>query len=61
MLKWSKKQDRFEVAKESYKNKFNNNLKYRNPNAEYGELNLIFGIMAGIVFVDLIILLIVLI
>ena len=61
MLKWNFKKDRFDVEPESPKKKYNNNLKYRHPNAEYGEANLIFGLMAGILFVELIILLIILI
>jgi len=60
VLKWNTKKDRFDVEPESPKQKYNNNLKYRCPNAEYAGTNLLFGLLAGVLFIEFLILLIVL-
>jgi len=59
MLKWSQKSDRFKVEPDPIKNK-SNCEQYPNPNVRYKNQNLIFGIMAGVVFIQLILLIIVL-
>ena len=60
VLKWNTKKDRFDVEPESPKQKYNNNFKYRCPNAEYAGVNLLFGLLAGVLFINFLILIIVL-
>jgi len=60
MLKWNTKKDCFDVEPDSPKHKYNKSLKYRRPDAEYAGVNLLFGILAGILFINIIIFLIVL-
>ena len=56
MLKWSEKSDRFKVEPDPNKSSIK---QYPNPNVRYKNENLIFGIMAGVVLVQLILLIIV--
>ncbi len=60
MLKWSKKSDRFKVEPDPVENKNDFKKKYRNPNARYKYEDLVYGIMAGVVLTQLILLIIVL-
>ena len=58
MLKWNQKSDSFKVEPDPIKNK--SSIKQcPNPNVRYKKENLIFGIMAGVVLVQLILLIIV--
>ena len=59
MLKWSQKSDRFKVEPDPIENE-SNCKQYPNPNVRYKNENLIFGTMAGVVFIQLILLIIVL-